>query len=178
MLDLKAIRQNPDDFKTRLARKGIQPNVINDLLSADETKRELQQQTESLKAQQNEASKSIAGVTSALQLDLADKASVVDCAEQLRRLNAPIDMLICNAGYRGGSDEAQLVNGVEKHMAINHFGHFLLVNRLLDEQKLREFLGERLAHFEVPRYFHQQTEVLPRTASGKLFKKQWPFFQC
>ena len=39
-------------------------------------------------------------------------------------------MLICNAGYRGGGNERQLINGIEKHFVINHLGHFILVNRL------------------------------------------------
>ena len=89
MLDLKAIRQNPDEFKTKLARKGIQPNVINDLLSADETKRDLQQKTENLKAQQNEASKSIA------QLSGADKeqalADMKTIADQRKALEADLE---------------------------------------------------------------------------------------
>jgi WW domain-containing oxidoreductase len=39
-------------------------------------------------------------------------------------------MLICNAGMRAGQRE--VVNGVEKNFAVNHLGHFLLVNRLLE----------------------------------------------
>ena len=41
-------------------------------------------------------------------------------------------MLICNAGVRGGGNERILVNGIERHFAINHLGHFLLVDRLID----------------------------------------------
>ena len=73
---------------------------------------------------------SVRGVTSPVQLELSDFESVVACAEAVRSLNSPVDMLICNAGMRGGRHE--LVNGVEKHLAVNHLGHFLLVNRLLD----------------------------------------------
>ena len=78
-----------------------------------------------------EACEKVIGWTSAVQLDLADLDSVVDCANAIRSINAPPDMLICNAGYLGGSGERALVNGVEKHFAINHLGHFVLVNRLL-----------------------------------------------
>ena len=78
-----------------------------------------------------QACNKVIGITSAVQLDLADLDSVVACANAVRSLNAPPDMLICNAGYLGGSGEAELVNGVEKHFAINHLGHFVLVNRLL-----------------------------------------------
>ncbi len=84
MLDLKAIRQHPEDFKTRLARKGVQPNVINDLLSADEAKRDLQAQTESLKAEQNEASKRIPQLTGEEKAQaLADMKVIADKRKNL-----------------------------------------------------------------------------------------------
>lgn len=78
-----------------------------------------------------DACKRVPGVTSPVRLDLADLDSVVECADAIRSINAPPDMLVCNAGYLGGSGERELVNGVEKHFAINHLGHFVLVNRLL-----------------------------------------------
>ncbi len=77
------------------------------------------------------ACRKVIGVTSPLQMDLADLDSVVACANAIRSINAPPDILVCNAGYLGGSGEPQLVNGVEKHFAINHLGHHVLVNRLL-----------------------------------------------
>jgi len=73
---------------------------------------------------------SVRGVTTPVQLELSDFESVVACAEAIRSLNSPIDILVCNAGMRGG--EREIVNGVEKHFAVNHLGHFVLVNRLLD----------------------------------------------
>jgi NAD(P)-dependent dehydrogenase (short-subunit alcohol dehydrogenase family) len=78
------------------------------------------------------ACKGVQGKTSPLQLELADFDSVVRCAETIRALSSPIDILVLNAGYRGGGNERQLVDGVEKHFRVNHLGHFLLVNRLLD----------------------------------------------
>lgn len=59
MLDIKAIRQNPEEFKTTLARKGISPSKIDDLLTADIRRRGLIQKIESRKQEQNEASKKI-----------------------------------------------------------------------------------------------------------------------
>ena len=59
MLDIKAIRQNPADFTSKLARKGVSSSVITELLEADERRRALQSQVDELKAQQNEASKKI-----------------------------------------------------------------------------------------------------------------------
>jgi len=41
----------------------------------------------------------------------------------------------------------------------------------LAEAELREFLEERLARFKVPRYLRAHPEPLPRTASGKILKR-------
>lgn len=79
-----------------------------------------------------DACRQVAGVTSPVALDLADPASIIECANKIRASGKPIDMLICNAGVRGGSGKAEMVNGIERHFAINHLGHFLFVNRLLD----------------------------------------------
>jgi long-chain acyl-CoA synthetase len=42
----------------------------------------------------------------------------------------------------------------------------------LDVEALRGFLGEHLARFEVPRYITLYSEPLPRTASGKVLKRE------
>jgi NAD(P)-dependent dehydrogenase (short-subunit alcohol dehydrogenase family) len=80
----------------------------------------------------DDACKQVRGRTSPLELELSDFDSVVACAETIRALNMPIDMLILNAGYRGGGNDRELVRSIEKHFLVNHLGHFLLVNRLLD----------------------------------------------
>jgi NAD(P)-dependent dehydrogenase (short-subunit alcohol dehydrogenase family) len=80
----------------------------------------------------DEACRQVRGKTTPLALELSDFDSVVRCAETIRALNSPIDMLVLNAGYRGGGNERMLIDGVEKHFRINHLGHFVLVNRLLD----------------------------------------------
>lgn len=73
------------------------------------------------------ACKAAQGVVTPLALDLADYASVVRCALELG--DEPLDVLICNAGLMG-LPELEQVEGVERHFATNHLGHFLLVNRL------------------------------------------------
>ena len=42
----------------------------------------------------------------------------------------------------------------------------------LDLDELREFLAEHLARFELPRYLRKADAPLPRTASGKILKRQ------
>jgi len=83
-------------------------------------------------ARAEEAGLRARGLTTPVELELSDLDSVVRCAEAIRSLNTPVDILVCNAGYRGGGNDRDLVNGVEKHFAVNHLGHFVLVNRLLE----------------------------------------------
>jgi NAD(P)-dependent dehydrogenase (short-subunit alcohol dehydrogenase family) len=102
-----------------------------------------------------EACRSVTGVTTPVSLDLGDLRSVVDCAETIRAMRMPIDMLICNAGYLGGGNKKQLINGVEKHFFINHLGHFVFVNRLLDRLVIAEqgrivVVASRTAYTDAP----------------------------
>jgi NAD(P)-dependent dehydrogenase (short-subunit alcohol dehydrogenase family) len=78
----------------------------------------------------NAACASVKGATTPVQLELTDFDSVAGCADSIRRLDTPLDIIVCNAGMYGG--DHVLVNGVEKNFAVNHLGHFLLVNLLLD----------------------------------------------
>ena len=78
-----------------------------------------------------EACASIPGQTTPAFLDLADFESVVNCASMIRAMNIPLDGLICNAGIMA-LPERELVNGVEKQFVVNHLGHFILINQLME----------------------------------------------
>jgi seryl-tRNA synthetase len=58
VLDIKAIRENPDQFRKGLARRNL-AEVVDELLAADERRRALTAQVEDLRAQHNAASKAI-----------------------------------------------------------------------------------------------------------------------
>jgi len=73
----------------------------------------------------------VEGSTTPAFLDLADWDSIVRCAEGIRRMNMPIDGLIANAGIMA-LPSLELVNGFERQFAINHLGHFILINQLRD----------------------------------------------
>jgi NAD(P)-dependent dehydrogenase (short-subunit alcohol dehydrogenase family) len=77
------------------------------------------------------ACKSVEGKTTPLVCELTDFASVAACANAAKAVGKPIDVLICNAGVMA-LQELQQVNGIEKHFVVNHLGHFVLVNHLLD----------------------------------------------
>ncbi|HEX6399340.1 MAG TPA: serine--tRNA ligase [Actinomycetota bacterium] len=58
MLDVKRIREDPEPFRTALARRGL-PDAVEKLLEADERRRSLVARVEELRAEQNRASKAI-----------------------------------------------------------------------------------------------------------------------
>jgi NAD(P)-dependent dehydrogenase (short-subunit alcohol dehydrogenase family) len=72
-----------------------------------------------------------AGRSTPVGLDLEDWPGIVAAADEIRALGRPIDMLVCNAGIMHPA-ELRLVNGFEQQFAINHLGHFILCNRLID----------------------------------------------
>jgi retinol dehydrogenase 12 len=65
-----------------------------------------------------------------LPLDLADLASVRDCASQFLSLGEPLHVLINNAGIAGR--RGLTADGFELMFGVNHIGHFALTNALLD----------------------------------------------
>jgi NAD(P)-dependent dehydrogenase (short-subunit alcohol dehydrogenase family) len=77
---------------------------------------------------------SVSGRTTPVALELERWETVVSATELIRTLGMPIDMLICNAGIMAMPTPEQ-VYGIEKHFVVNHLGHFLLVNRLLEQVK-------------------------------------------
>lgn len=74
---------------------------------------------------------SVPGRTTPLMLELTDYPSVVQCARSVRALDVPIDVLVCNAGVMG-IQALEQVDGIERHFATNHLGHFLLTAHLVD----------------------------------------------
>ena len=77
-----------------------------------------------------EACASVTGRTTPVALELTDFDSVVACAAQIQRMNVALDMLVLNAGIV--LRRLEQVNGLEKQFVVNHLGHFVLTNRLLD----------------------------------------------
>ena len=75
-----------------------------------------------------------------LPLNLADLNSVKDCAIAFLSLNLPLDALVLNAGVAG--IHGQTKQGFELAFGINHLGHFLLTQLLLE--KLRQSAPSRV----------------------------------
>ena len=73
---------------------------------------------------------SVEGNATPLVVELTDLPGIVKAADEVRALQRPLDMLICNAGIME-LPELQQVNGIERQFFVNHVGHFVLVNQLL-----------------------------------------------
>lgn len=69
-----------------------------------------------------------------LQCDLADWGRVKDVAEEIKRSTDRLDILI-NNGARGIMTYQLTDYGVDRHMAVNHFGHVILTSHLLPLMK-------------------------------------------
>ena len=83
MLDLKAIREDPDRFRAGLARRGAAED-LDRLIALDREQRELKTRVEELRAAQNRASKEMSRASA------EERASLVD---QARRLTADLKAL-------------------------------------------------------------------------------------
>src|SRR5580704_1819857 len=64
-----------------------------------------------------------------VELDLASLASVRNCADQLLRKGAPLDVIIANAGVMA-TPLSYTTDHFEMQFGTNHLGHFVLVNRI------------------------------------------------
>jgi NAD(P)-dependent dehydrogenase (short-subunit alcohol dehydrogenase family) len=84
-----------------------------------------------------QACASIDGATTPMVAELSDFASVKSCAEEIQKLDTPIDMLICNAGIMA-LPRLTLSQGLELQFVVNHLGHFLLTTSLLEQVNAAE----------------------------------------
>ncbi|KAK4124680.1 NAD(P)-binding protein [Parathielavia appendiculata] len=75
-----------------------------------------------------------------MQADLSDWPRVKEVAETVKRDSDRLDILVNNAG-RGIMTHQLTDYGVDRHMAVNHFGHVILTSYLLPLMKKTEAQG-------------------------------------
>jgi len=85
-------------------------------------------------AKAQEACASVGPNCTPLECELESLDSVRACAEAVRALGMPLDVLMLNAGIMS-LPKLEQVRGLEKQFAVNHLGHFLLAHRLLEQVK-------------------------------------------
>lgn len=81
-----------------------------------------------------DACNSVEGKTTPFSGDLEKFDTMAACSEAIAATGVPLDMLILNAGVMN-LPELQQVNGIERHLVINHLGHFILGNNLIEQVK-------------------------------------------
>jgi NAD(P)-dependent dehydrogenase (short-subunit alcohol dehydrogenase family) len=72
-----------------------------------------------------------------LACDLSSAASVRECVAGIKARNMVLDGVLCNAGVMALPRYTQ-INNTEAHFAVNHLGHFILIQALLADKLLRE----------------------------------------
>src|SRR6202012_1262513 len=84
---------------------------------------------EAATAQVRQAAASGGGRFEVVELDLADLASVRDCAGSLLAKKELFDVIIANAGVMA-TPFGHTKDGFETQFGTNHLGHFVFVNRI------------------------------------------------
>ncbi len=102
------------------------------------------------------ACSSVSGKTTPVALELSEFDSIIECSDTVTKLGYPIDILVCNAGINTFGD-LELVNGVERIFAVNHLGHFILVNRLMP--MLKKANDSRIVHVSSKSAYVQAPKV-------------------
>ncbi|MDQ0191291.1 serine--tRNA ligase [Alicyclobacillus cycloheptanicus] len=90
MLDLRAVRSNPERFRAGLRRKHADPKLIDELLGADEAWRAGLAEVERLKAVRNKASEAIARKKKQGENADADIAEMRTVSEQIKSLDEEV----------------------------------------------------------------------------------------
>ena len=104
----------------------------------------------------SKACSSVSGKTTPVALELSEFDSIIECSDTVTKLGYPIDILVCNAGINTFGD-LELVNGVERIFAVNHLGHFILVNRLMP--MLKKAKDSRIVHVSSKSAYVQAPKV-------------------
>jgi seryl-tRNA synthetase len=89
MLDIRAIRENPDPFRNGLARRNL-ADAVDALLAADERRRTMTGRVEALRAEQNRASKAIGGASGDEKQRLIEEMSSVSA--ELKALEPELEL--------------------------------------------------------------------------------------
>lgn len=103
-----------------------------------------------------------------LQLDLASTASIRSFSKTFHEIEGRLDVLINNAGVMAIS-KTFTTDGFEMHMGVNHLGHFLLTDLLVD--LLKSSAPSRIIN--VSSALHGIGTISKRNFFGEKFYNRW-----
>jgi WW domain-containing oxidoreductase len=121
-----------------------------------------------------QAARSVGAEITPVACDLADLDSVAACADAVRALRRPLDVLLCNAGVMA-LRKPQRRYGVELQFLTNHLGHFVLVNRLLD-RVLQAPAGRVVVVSSLGHYFPVPGGIGFDNLAGERHYDRWTFY--
>jgi len=96
MLDIKLIREKPEEIKVAIARKGAEPALIDDLLDLDKRRRDFIAKIEQFQTDLNKRSKEIAQYHGQQKIDAINDAS--ESSEKIKQLKPELEKV--EAGFR------------------------------------------------------------------------------
>lgn len=91
MLDIKLIREKPEEIKKAIARKGAEPALIDELLDLDQRRRELIAKLETFQGELNVQSKEIAQYHGQQKIDAIKEAS--ESSEKIGQLKPELEKI-------------------------------------------------------------------------------------
>lgn len=115
-----------------------------------------------------------------MQLDLGSLDSVRAFSVDFRNRDLPpLNIIICNAGVAFSNAKRRSSDGYEETFAVNHLGHFLLVNLLADclqppariifvSSGAHDPAGKTRGPMEAPRFVHAEWLAYPERDPGRL----------
>jgi seryl-tRNA synthetase len=159
VLDLKLIREQPEPARTALARRGLGPELIDELLELDARRRELLPELEGLRAAKNEASKRIGelqrrgedaagAIADVKEVGEREKALEAEIAEVEQRRDALMASLP-NLPADSAPDEDTVLREVGQAGASGR-DHLQLLGDLVDLEAGARVAGSRFAYLKGP----------------------------
>lgn len=92
MLDIKVIRENPEEIKRKIIRKGADGELIDNIIVLDERRRELILKIEESQSELNKRSKEIAMFHGQQKIDAINEAGSI--SEKIKELKPELDKIV------------------------------------------------------------------------------------
>jgi len=92
MLDIKVIRENPEEIKRKIVRKGANGELIDNIIALDERRRELILKIEESQSELNKRSKDIAMLHGQQKIDAINEAGSI--SEKIKELKPELDKIV------------------------------------------------------------------------------------
>jgi seryl-tRNA synthetase len=143
MIDLKALRENPDLFRTSQKVRGEDPSVVDQLLKADDERRVAIAEFESLRAEQNTLSKAVGAAKG------DEKNSLLENAKQLATAVKTADSKRADADGRANKIALLIANLIDPAAPIGGEADFKVIESIGTPRDFKKEGFEPKDHVEI-----------------------------